>query len=199
MKTNKKVQISLASIGLILILATYFLYPKLNESKIISEKIIDIDKEKIDTDEEIVNTFENVEYKGLYDKNNPFVVKSDSAYILITDTDIVYMKTMHLVLFMKDGRKVNITSDKGRYNKITYDTFFEDNVKATDGENVVISENLDLISSEDVAHIYNNVILKNDKSSLQADKIDYDFETRYYHISMYKDKKVKIKLVQWAI
>ena len=196
MKTNKKVQISLASIGLILILATYFLYPRLNESKIISEKIIDIDKEKIDTNEEIVNTFENVEYKGLYDKNNPFVVKSDSAYILITDTDIVYMKTMHLVLFMNDGRKVNITSDKGRYNKITYDTFFEDNVKATDGENVVLSENLDLIASEDVAHIYNNVILKNDKSSLQADKIDYDFETRYYHISMYKDKKVKIKLVQ---
>ena len=106
------------------------------------------------------------------------------------------MSKMHLVLFMNDGRVVNITSDKGRYNKVTYDTFFEDNVKATDGENIVLAENLDLIASEDVAHIYNNVILKNDESSLRADKIDYDFQTRYYHVSMYSDEKVKIKLVQ---
>ena len=194
MKANNKAQLGLVSIGIILILATYFLYPKLNESKIISEK--NIDKQKIETDEEIINTFENVEYKGLYDRNNPFVVKSDDAYILTDDTNIVFMSKMHLVLFMNDGRVVNITSDKGRYNKVTYDTFFEDNVKATDGENIVLAENLDLIASEDVAHIYNNVILKNDESSLRADKIDYDFETRYYHISMYKDEKVKIKLIQ---
>ena len=137
-----------------------------------------------------------MEYKGFYEGDNQFVVKSEKAYILADDDDMVHMSKMHLILFMKDGRVVNITSDKGRYNKTTYDAFFENNVKATDGENEVFSENLDLLASEDVAHIYNNVVLKNDKSSLHADKIDYDFQTRYYHVSMYSDEKVKIKLVQ---
>ena len=35
MKANNKAQLGLVAIGIILILATYFLYPKLNESKII--------------------------------------------------------------------------------------------------------------------------------------------------------------------
>ena len=201
MKSNRIViQISLISIGVLLILATYFLYPKLKENKIAAKKITEEEKidTKIDTEtkEEAINTFEYVEYKGFYEGDNQFVVKSEKAYILADDDDMVHMSKMHLILFMKDGRVVNITSDKGRYNKTTYDAFFENNVKATDGENEVFSENLDLLASEDVAHIYNNVVLKNDKSSLHADKIDYDFQTRYYHVSMYSGEKVKIKLVQ---
>tara|TARA_B100000029_G_scaffold336877_1_gene329017 strand:- start:194 stop:796 length:603 start_codon:yes stop_codon:yes gene_type:complete len=200
MKSNRIViQFSLISIGILLILATYFLYPKLKENKIAAQKT-PVEEEKIDigtdTKEETINTFENVEYKGLYDENNQFIVKSEKAYIFADNADMVHMSKMHLILFMNDGRVVNITSDKGRYNKTTYDTFFEGNVQATDGENEVFSENLDLLASEDVAHIYNNVVLKNDKSSLHADKIDYDFQTRYYHVSMYSEEKVKIKLVQ---
>ena len=44
-----------------------------------------------------------------------------------------------------------------------------------------------------------NVFLTNDKGSLRADKVHYDFETKYYQISMFSDKKVKIKLIKWAI
>ena len=91
-----------------------------------------------------------------------------------------------------------ITSDKGKYNKSTQNTFFEQNVKATDGETIVFAENFDLLMSEDRATIYNDVILDNDKGSLRADKIEYDFKTRYYKISMFDDKKVKIKLTEWA-
>ena len=91
---------------------------------------------------------------------------------------------------------VIITSDKGRYNKKTYDTYFEINVRATDGETVVLSDNLDLISSQDSTAIYNNVIITNEaEGSLVADKIDYNFETRYYRISMYNDESVKLKLM----
>ena len=198
MTANKRiVQLSLISIGLFLILATYFFYPKMIKNKFLEGKTVEDDLTKTDiTGSKERNTFENVEYKGLYDMNKPFKVKSEKAYILIENPDVVYMTNMSVTLDMDDGRVVIITSDKGRYNKVTYDCFFENNVKAIDGETTVLAENLDLLATEDSATVYNNVFLTNDSGSLRADKVYYDFETNHYQISMFSDKKVKIKLIK---
>ena len=198
MTANKRiVQLSLISFGLFLILATYFFFPKIIENKFFEEET---DKDRVAktamTDSEKHNTFENVEYKGLYDINKPFKVKSEKAYILIKEPDVIYMTNMHVTLDMDDGRVIIITSDKGTYDKVTYDCFFENNVKAIDGKTTVLAENLDLLATEDSATVYNNVFLTNDKGSLRADKVYYDFETKYYHVSMFNDEKVKIKLIK---
>jgi len=198
MTANKRiVQLSLISIGLFLILATYFFYPKMIKNKFLEGETVKDDLTKTDiTDSKWRNTFENVEYKGLYDMDKPFKIKSETAYILIKNSDVVYMTNMHVTLDMDDGRVIIITSDKGKYNKVTYDCFFENNVKAIDGETTVLAENLDLLATEDSATVYNNVFLTNDKGSLRADKVYYDFETKYYHVSMFNDEKVKIKLIK---
>jgi len=191
------VQLSLISIGLFLILATYFFYPKIIKNKFLEEETVEDVVTKTDmTDSKKRNTFENVEYKGLYDINKPFKIKSEKAYILIKNPDVVYMTNMSVTLDMDDGRVVIITSDKGKYNKVTYDCFFENNVKAIDGETTVLAENLDLLATEDSATVYNNVFLTNDKGSLRADKVYYDFETKHYQVSMFSDDKVKIKLIK---
>ena len=191
------VQLSLISIGLFLILATYFFYPKIIKNKFLEEEIVEGIVTKTDiTDSKWRNTFENVEYNGLYDMNKPFKVKSEKAYVLIKEPDVIYMTNMHVTLDMDDGKVIIITSDKGRYNKVTYDCFFENNVKAIDGETTVLAENLDLLATEDSATVYNNVFLTNDKGSLRADKVYYDFETNHYQVSMFSDDKVKIKLIK---
>ena len=201
MKANKRiVQLSLISIGLFLILATYFFYPKMIKNKFLEEETVKHGVTKTDiTGSKERNTFENVEYKGLYDINKPFIVKAEKAYILITEPNVIYMTNMYVTLVMDDGRVIIITSDKGKYNKVTYDCFFENNVKAIDGETTVLAENLDLLATEDSATVYNNVFLTNDKGFLQADKVYYDFETQYFHVSMFNDEKVKIKLIKWVI
>ena len=198
MTANKRiVQLSLISFGLFLILATYFFFPKIIENKFLEKETFkdDVIKTTV-SDSKERNTFDNVEYKGLYDINKPFKVKSEKAYILIKDPDTIYMTNMHVTLHMDDERVIIITSDKGRYNKVTYDCFFENNVKAIDGETTVLAENLDLLATEDSATVYNNVFLTNDSGSLRADKVYYDFETNHYQISMFSDKKVKIKLIK---
>ena len=161
------------------------------------KKALSSAKENIKTIEDTqTNTFQNVEYKGFYNINNPFSVNSEKAHILKGEPDIVYMTNMKATISLSDGRIIIITSDKGRYNKKTYDSFFEENVKATDDKTVVVADNLDLLTSQDSTVIYNNVIMTNEEEgSLVADKIDYNFETRNYKISMYKDKSVKIKLI----
>lgn len=199
MTSNRKIiQFSLISIGVLLILATYFLYPKIEKNKLLEEKkIVKKDKDEIViADKDEANIFEHVEYKGIYNIDTPFVINSDKANITKEEPDIVYMTNMSVILHLNDGRTVTITSDRGKYNKVTYDCYFENNVRATDGESLILAENLDLLSNKNTVSVYNDVVLTGNKGSLQADKINYDLSTRKFNISMFGDKKVKIKLIR---
>ena len=188
-KKQLTTQIALVSIGSLLFALTYLYYPSMDKDKFLKEESI----EKT-ADEGQATFFTNIEYKGLYDLDKPFIIKSEKAYILDEKPDVVYMNKMHIILYLSDGRVVNIISDKGRYNKITYDCFFEQNVKATDGSTKIFAENLDLLATENFVKVYNKVRLNHPTSSLQADQMDYDFETKYFKVSMFDEKIVKMKV-----
>jgi len=193
MTKNKKIQVILFFSGFILIFLTYFLYPKIDKK--LSEKVI-IEDNQTETNEKTSNTFKNVEYQGIYNFNNNFTIEAEMAQILKDDPDVVLMNNMEANIIMNDGRTVVIFGDKGNYNKQNYDSFFEDNVKVTDGETVILADNLDLVASEDFMLIYNNVSVTNDSGNLIADKINYNFDTKFYKITMYGNKKVKGKLIK---
>ena len=192
---QKKTQIILTSIGLILLLITYFYYPYMKKVKFTDNQVVQKDESNtLGIDQG--TSFENVKYEGLYQINNTFSVMSEKAHILNKEPDVVYMTNMHVILYLDNGRIVNILSNKGRYNKVTYDCFFEDDVRATDEETKIFSDNLDLIATGDSVKIYNNVIVNYPEASLRADKIDYDFVTKYFKVSMFDDKAVKIKVLK---
>ena len=123
-KKQQKIQIALISIGLFLIISTYFYYPLMKKAELAKDQPQQKELKK-NTTYDKRTFFENVEYKGLYDLNKSFIIKSEEAYILNEEPDIVYMNTMHVILHLNDGRIVNITSNKGSYNKRTYDCFLK--------------------------------------------------------------------------
>ena len=194
-KKIKKIQLTLLSIGFLLFFGTYFYYPNLNTKKISKEQNLKINIEEVFNEDQIT-ALENMEYKGLYDFNKPFSIKSTSAFILNENPDIVYMKNMQVTLKLEDNRIVKITSAKGLYNKFNYNCFFEQDVKATDGEIIITAENLDLVATKNFVEIYNSVFVDYITGSLYADKIDYDFETKHFKVSMFDDKSVKMKINQ---
>ena len=161
-----------------------------------SSNTIDTELEDIIDTNEQSTSFKNVEYKGLYDFDKPFTIRSEDALIYKEEPEIVYMNNMHVVLHLKDGRIVNIISKEGKYNKITYDCFFYKDVKATDGETEIFSQNLDLLATGNYVEVYNNVNLIYPTGSLQADRVDYDFETKYFKVSMFDDNLVKMKVME---
>ena len=193
-KKQQNIQIILISIGLLLILITYFYYPYMNKAKLIENQSAKKDSERGLEDQS--TSFKNVQYTGLYDVDKPFTIMSEEAYILDEEPEFVYMTNVHTILYLADGRIVNIKADKGKYNKVTYDCFFKQNVKATDGETKIFAENLDLLATSSSVKIYKDVILNYPTGSLVADKIDYDFETKYFKVSMFDDKTVKIKVTK---
>ena len=194
-KKQRRIQLVLISIGLLLFVLTYLYYPNIDKDKLLKDQSVNKDFEAVGTEDQIT-VFEDVEYKGLYDIDKPFKVKSETAYILNAEPNIVYMENMHVILHLNDGRIINIVSDKGRYNKTTHDCFFEQNVKATDGSIKIYAENLDLLATENFAEIYNNVNLDYATGYLLADKIDYNFETKYFKVSMFDDKAIKMQVIR---
>ena len=152
-KTQKKIQIFLFIAGILLILITYFYQPHKNKSlveKTIQENVPPVS----DSLTEKSTSFENIEYQGFYDLDKTFVVKSEKGYIEENEPDIVYMTNMHVILYLNDGRVVNILSDKGTYNKSNYNCFFEQNVRVSDGETKIFSENLELLGDKSIVKIY---------------------------------------------
>ncbi len=199
MKINiKTLQISIISFAFLLIIVTYFYIPKIEEEKF-EEKALQKNEMNEGDNEKTENLFEKVTYEGIYQIENPFVIKAEKAKILSEEPSIVHMNSMKVTITLKSGEIVMITSDAGRYDKINYDIFFEGNVKAIHKDTELLSDNLDLLSDQH-AKIYNNVVLEDKNTGyLKADLIKYDFDSKKYKISMYENKKkIKAKLIEWA-
>ena len=196
MKKNVKIiQFSLLSIGLILLLSVYFLYPIINKKNLKEESSVDkIETEKEKIDSETSTEFVNVEYNG-ESAGSVFTVKAEKAKIT-DDVNLISMKYMLVTIFLNDEKWI-IECALGTYNKLNYDVFCTKDVKATNEKITVFSQNLDLVADES-ATIYNDVvIIDEDDSTLYADKIDYDFEKKLYKVNMFnKDESIKIKLIK---
>ena len=196
MKTNRKlIQTFLVSLGFLIIFVTYLLYPKIEKNRL-KGSVVENEQPLIKDNENVGSKFEELEFRGFYNFDNPFLIASEEAIISPENSNIVYMTNIKITIEMNDGRTVIIVGDKGKYNKATYDCYLENNVIASDGETEILSDNLNLLSSKDSASIYNNVVVNNKNGQLKADKVDYNFESKYYKISMFKDKRVKIKLIE---
>ena len=195
-KNQQKIQVALVFTGLILIILTYFYYPSIKKSEIQKDQSLKIEKEENFSDERST-TFKNVEYQGYYDFDKPFTVESETAFIMSKENpDILYMLNMEANLHLSDGRIVRIVSNKGRYNKLTNDCFFEEDVKATDGETLIYADNLDLLATKNYVQIYNNVSLNHASGHLRADKVDYNFDTKNFKVSMLDEKRIKMKVIK---
>ena len=52
-----------------------------------------------------------------------------------------------------------------------------------------------MLGNESAVKIYNDVNINYPTgTSLSADKVEYDFETKYLKISMFDDKRIKMKV-----
>ena len=194
-KIHQKTQIILISVGIFLILATYFFYPYMKKTQLAKSKSIQEDVIK-SLDEDKETTFTEIQYKGIYAPNKNFTVSSQEAHIMDSAPNLVHMKGMKVLLYLSANRIVIITSDFGRYQKKSHDLWFESNVVASDQETKIFAENLDLLATENIVKIYNNVIIDSPTGSLSADTAVYDFETKYMKVGMFGDKTLKMKVIK---
>ena len=86
-----------------------------------------------------------------------------------------------------------IKSNYAKYNKINYETNFEEDVLLTYQTHRITSQNLDLSFENNLATIYNKIVYDNNNVKISADILEIDLITKNSKIFMNNEyKKIKI-------
>ena len=166
------------------------LIEKKKKIEITEKKNIEITEERIESS----NIIEDVSYSAKDTNGNEYFLKASEGTIDQNDSNYIFLKSVNALINLKNYNLVEISSDFGKYNINNYDTIFSKNVIITYLDNKITGDYLDFSWEKNLMIISRDVILKNNKSSLQADVIEVNIETRDIKIFMYEEnKKVNIK------
>ena len=191
MKKNRVIQFSLVIAIIILFFTTYYSGDK--------DKIVDANKNSSTENaskltEETSNIIENVNYTGTNNRGTFFELNAVMAEIKHDEPDLSRLQDVFVVIRLRNLRTIHIQSDKAVFNKISNDCEFFGNVKITEQDNVITSDNLDFYNSKNFLQAYNNVEYSGMKGTLIADKVDVDLLKNEANIFMFKkNDKVKVK------
>ena len=189
MSSNKK-QLLLFFVGILLVIVTYIIYPRIGvETR--DQYLADKKKKEMESSD---TTFENIKYEGFDANGNRFEIESKMAKVESDNPNITYMETVNAYFYLQDGRVVTVKSLFATYNRETNDIFFKDEVVIDDGESQLYSDNLDIVMSSHFVKVYNSVRFSENANWMVADKIEIDLSKKISTISMYTDEQVKIKL-----
>lgn len=175
---------------LIFAIATLFYWN--NSSKKTAAKKTEIIEKKDDSTTKNTSTIKNILYNNSDNFGNNYIVKASEGVVDIRDTKIINLKNVRAVIKLKDRENIYINAKKAKYNFINYNTFFEDSVIMKFSEHKIESNELDLLLSENLAKISNNVFYMNKNTKLYADKVEVDLITKNSKIYMIN----KVKPVQ---
>ena len=185
------IQLILFTAGMLLIFLIYF---SESDKKGKLEKLEDISSTQKDTAEDKgLNIFEDVEYKGVDNNGNKFVIFSKYSDFKIDRAEIINMKGVLCYFYFKDGNVLEIRSETGTYNNVTLDMNFAENVNMFYKENALFSDKADFSNAENRLLVEGNVKTQGPNGELIGDKLNFDFIEKKLKISMYNEEKVNIK------
>ena len=171
----------------------FFLYFKSNQDeKIVEKKIEPIENENQENLEEKIesfNTIEDVSYSAKDIKGNEYSLIASEGTIDQNESNFIFLKYVNATIKLKDYKLIEISSDFGKYNIKNYDTIFSKNVIITYLNNKIYGDYLDFSLDKNLMIISRNVVMRNEKSSLKADVIEVNIETKDIKVFMYEENK----------
>ena len=149
---------------------------------------------EINTDKKIANELTNVEYNSTDRYGNTFYLNAEKAYISLEDKpdNKVNLESVVSIINLKNKGIINIYSTYATYDKLNHNTLFSENVKIEYLDNLIESENLDVLFTKNLSTIYSNVVYKNNNLNLSTDIILIDMESGDIKLKMLKNKKVNL-------
>ena len=164
---------------------------KIENTKNLSEKPTNIDSEKVTE----LSLIENLQYKSIDSMGNEYIINCESAVSNIEDENILNLKKVNAIVYIKNKAPIFIDSDFAIYNKNSFNTNFYGNVKVINDITKILSENLDLIYEDNLVNLYNIKEVFYDKTKLIADNVKFNLLTKDININMNdKNKKIGIYL-----
>ena len=193
---NVKIIIKLFIFFLILIFIYFFIKNTfLKEQENIVNLDLNKDKvvEEINVEKEETNIIENLNYISIDAKGNEYILNAKYGKESKEDPNIIILEHVVGTIKLKDKSNIEINSDFAKYNSITFDTNFYENVLGFYEESKISSDNLDLFFKDNKAIMYNNIKYLDKNTTANADEILFNLLNGDVNIKMF-DKKKKIQI-----
>ena len=196
---KKKVIYGVLSLILFFSFLIFFYFKSSPDNNLVEKKkeIEKIKKENIEVVEERIessNIIEDVSYSAKDTKGNEYFLKAVEGTIDQNESNYIFLKSVKANIDLKNYKLIEISSDFGKYDINNYDTIFSKNVIITYLDNKIIGDYLDFSFEKNLMIVSKNVILNNDKNTLQADVVELNIKTRDIKIFMHEEnKKINIK------
>ena len=187
------IQIIIFIIGSLLVFFTYYNKNNVSDLKKTSDLVGQNSSDTLENDQNI-NTFENIEYKGIDLNGNRYVIMSEKASFDVNKPELIDMKIMSAIFYFKDGTILRVKGDYGTYNNKSNDMEFRENIIANYIDNNLYADNLDYLNSKNLLTIYGNVKTESIKGNISADNIEIDISKRTVDLSMFGNGEVKVKI-----
>ena len=193
-KQRKIIQLALFLVGILLIFLIYFSNSVVtNKNSKKTEIDINIEGFNPDTDKGL-NTFENLEYRGVDNNGNKFVIFAENSDFRKDSPEIINMNKILCYFYFTDGTTLEVRSDEGIYNNVSLDISFAKNVNMFYIENALFSDKADYSNSDNRLFVEGNVKTQSPNGEVFADKLNFDFIDKKLKISMYNnEEKVNVK------
>jgi len=175
------IQISLIISVLIIVSCVYFFYFKNAEKKIVKTVEQTNDLQVVKGSDDLIT---DMTYLSEDNKGNRYEIKSAYGVISPKASNLIIMDKVKAIIYLTNGEKIFISSNKANYNETNNDTTFNGSVQMIYSEHVVNADSLDLSFKNNLATLYNNVKYKSELSTLSADKILIDFLNKNTKIEM---------------
>jgi len=178
-------QISLIILMLVIVSYVYFAYFKSTKENVIKTVNDNSNKKIVKSSEDIIS---DMSYFSEDNKGNRYEIFSEFGTINPDKSNLIFMEKVTALVYLSNGEKISINSNKAKYNDENNDTSFSGMVKMIYGEHIISSEYLDLSFKNQTANLYDNVKYKSNLSNLSADKIFLDFVSKNTKIQMNDEK-----------
>jgi len=187
---------------LILVLIAAFIYFFINNTFQKEEKnIVNLDLNKdeiikeIDTEKNDSNIIENLNYISIDAKGNKYILSAEYGKESMEDPNIIILEQVAGIIKLTNRPDIEIKSDFAKYNSITFDTSFYDNVSGLFEESKIYSDNLDLYFKNNKAIMYNNIKYFDQNTVVNADEIIFNLLNGDVNVKMF-DKTEKIQIIK---
>ena len=166
------------------------------------QNIVDLDQnekdeavEEIKAEKDEINIIENLNYISIDAKGNKYILSAEYGKESMEDPNIIILEQVAGIIKLTNRPDIEIKSDFAKYNSITFDTSFYDNVSGLFEESKIYSDNLDLYFKNNKAIMYNNIKYFDQNTVVNADEIIFNLLNGDVNIKMF-DKNEKIQIIK---
>tara|TARA_Y100000741_G_scaffold211499_1_gene161069 strand:+ start:743 stop:1489 length:747 start_codon:yes stop_codon:yes gene_type:complete len=165
-----------------------------DEIKKVKNENTNFKKDKKPSKPKIDNIVKDIEYLTTDKNGNRYRILATSGRTNTENKDILDLDNVRGVITSKKRSTVYIVSDFAEYNSYNLNSNFYQNVVVSYEDKEITCDYFEVNMKTNIAKAYNNVVVKDPRSTMKAGKIILNIETKVININPDNNKKVSLTI-----